>query len=383
MNMRRVRIGYLSWHPAPYRDDFLKRIIKSARLDVVVYTAKTTGDEHTFCAPDYPTEILMPRKKSDFGVLVRMLRKLVFGGFDYTFWPGFMSWPVITCEVVSALLGKRYVFCTDCVGEHKTSAIKKWLRSYIIRHSYALIVGGDAGRHFFGTEYGIPNEKMLDGVYSLEGEFLESRIAALRFDREKIRRMYSISPEQKVFLMVANMTPNRNYPVTVGGFREFVASHIGSKFVICGTGAGLSEMQRIAKSDRSVVVIPGVAFDEMLKLYAMADVYVHGGTEPASTALQIGAIANLPLMSSKAVGLAWDLVKDGETGVEIKDFNSVGEWSSAFKRMAGCSDEWVTMGREARELSRKLDAAQVAEKFVEYFASHENSGLTVLSKEPK
>lgn len=365
--MNKTRIGYLSWHPAPYRDAFLKRIMASLWLDVTVYTAKTAGEEHSFAAPDYPTEILMPRKKSDFRVLWRMLKKLVFGKFDYTFWPGFMSWPVITCEVVSALFGKKYVFCTDCVGEHKTSRLKKCLRSFIVNNAYCIIVGGDAGRDFFRNEYGIPDEKILDGVYSLEGDVLETKIEALRKDRLEIRKSYGLKPDDTVFLMVANMTPNRHYPVTTEGFTHFAADYDNCRFIACGTGGGLDEMQKISADNKSIITIPGVTFDEMLKLYAMADVYVHGGTEPASTALQIGAIASLPIISSKGVGLAWDLVKDGESGVEIKDFMSVPQWTDAFKQMLDRRGDWVIMGHRARELSRKLDASRVATKFERFF----------------
>lgn len=370
--MRRIKIGYLSWHPAPYRDAFINCILRRAEFDVKVFTAKVSGDEHTFDMPSYPTEILMPLRKSTVGVLYRMLRRIVFGGFDYTFWPGFMSWPVIVCQMVCAVLRKKYVFCTDCVEERKGSFLRGWLRRYIVKNAYSVIVGGNAGRDFFAREYNVPFARILDGVYSLDGDVLEKTIADLTLNRKEIRARYCLAESNIVYLMVANMTPNRCYKVTLEGFVKFSSRHPECRFVACGTGPELEAIQEIALAHKSIIVIPGVPFDKMLELYAMADVYVHGGKEPASTALQIGAIARLPLISSKAVGLSWDMLVDCESGVAIRDYQDATQWESGFEKMWVCRNEWGKWGGRARELSRKLDAAIVAGNFVAHFANNED-----------
>ena len=101
----------------------------------------------------------------------------------------------------------------------------------------------------------------------------------------------------------------------------------------------------------------------MLELYAAADVYVHGGKEPASTALVIGAIAHLPLISSEAVGCSFDVLKDNETGFRVVDYKSVSDWSKTFALAKNNASSWQEFGDSARALSAKLDSDRVAAEF--------------------
>jgi glycosyltransferase involved in cell wall biosynthesis len=165
--------------------------------------------------------------------------------------------------------------------------------------------------------------------------------------------------------MVANMIKTRYYPVTAEAFLHATHGRNDVRFVMVGRGPELSMMQELAEKEPSLKVLPGVSFEEMLKLYALADVYVHGGTEPASTALIIGAIANLPLISSPAVGCYDDVVRDGETGYSVADYLSVPNWEQAFVRALEGKGAWITMGMRARALSRKLDSDLVVAKFCE------------------
>lgn len=137
------------------------------------------------------------------------------------------------------------------------------------------------------------------------------------------------------------------------------------RFVMVGKGHDLERMEMMAKVHPELIVIPGVSFAEMQELYAAADVYVHGGTEPASTALVIGAIAHLPVMSSPAVGCTADVVREGVTGCLIRDFLSEDEWTAAFRKMWDQKRNWGRYGEMARRLSQAIDCANVVEPFVQ------------------
>ena len=371
MKDRNARIGFLSRHPAPYRDSFLARISNSERLKVSVFSEQPYDEGHAYWdlpASVYDTEILAPKGRSQLLVLLLMIKRIVFGGFDYTFWPGFMTLPILVSEFVAAVLGKKYVICSDAVCQRSTSWWRRCLKKYLIKHATAIMVGGNAGKAFFKSTYNVPDDKLLEGVYSLDGIELEKRIDNIRRGREGLRTRMGIGASEIIYLMVANMLPKRHYPITVAAFRTFAKSHPDCRFVICGRGDGLNEMQDIARTDSSIIVVPGLPFNDMLELYAMADVYVHGGMEPASTALQIGAIAKLPLLTSKAIGFAWDLLVDEETGIEVKDFKDQEQWIHGFSHILDMRTRWREMGTRARELSRKLDSDVVAEGFVDYFA---------------
>lgn len=370
MNDSRVKIGFLSRHPAPYRDVFLALISQSERLRVKVFMEQNNDVGHLYWdlpSSHYQSEVLAADNNPSLRVVLRMLWKLVFGGFDYTFWPGFMTGPIILCELVSALAGKKYVICSDTMASRDTLGLRGFLKRFLVKHAAALVVGGRAGKNFFASEYKVEERRMLEGVYSLDGKAMEQEIERLKTRKAELRAQMGIGDAETIYLMVANMIPKRHYPVTIGAFRKFAAQHSGCRFIACGRGDGLAEMQEIAEKDRSIIVVPGVSFRNMLNLYAMADVYVHGGIEPASTALQIGAIAKLPLISSKSIGFAWDLLIDGESGVEIDDYKNAEQWIAGFSRILDMRDKWCGMGRKARELSMKFDADIVADRFIRFF----------------
>lgn len=373
-----MKIGFLARHPAPYRDAFLALISQSEKLDVKVFLECSNDAGHLYWdlpSSRYQSEVLAADKNPSWRVVLKMLRKLVFGGFDYTFWPGFMTGPIIFCELVSALAGKKYVICSDTMTSRETSGWRGFLKRFLIKHAATLIVGGEAGKRFFSSEYKVEEWRMLEGVYSLNGNALGNEIDSLKMRRTELRARMGIDDTETIYLMVANMIPKRHYPITIGAFRKFAAQHPGCRFVACGRGDGLAEMQEIAARDRSIIVVPGVPFRDMLELYALADVYVHGGIEPASTALQIGAIAKLPLLSSKAIGFAWDLLIDGETGVEVADYKNTEQWFDGFSRILDMREKWCEMGKKARELSVKFDADVVADKFISFFAKDDRPQL--------
>lgn len=243
------------------------------------------------------------------------------------------------------------------------------LKRFVMKRASFIFVPGKASQQFFVREFGYPVEKICLGQYALEGGQIEENVLRLRHEKKnELRRKYGLTDEDVVFLMVANMIPTRHYPITATAFRRFAERYPEAKFVMVGAGPELEKMQEMASTAESLKVIPGVSFAEMQELYAIADVYVHGGAEPASTALVIGAISHLPLISSPAVGCSADVVKDGETGVLISDYLSEGEWEEDFLRLMECHEKWNEFGDEARRLSEPLDCKGVVGKFVDVLA---------------
>ena len=204
--------------------------------------------------------------------------------------------------------------------------------------------------------------RIVCGAYALDGDALEKRILEMRANGERaaVREKLGLPQRAKMFLMVANMIPTRKYPVTSAGFVEFSGMHKECVFVMVGKGPEYEQMRSYANGNPCLRTIEGCSFDDMLTLYAAADVYVHGGKEPASTALVIGAIAHLPLISSDDVGCSADLLIDGETGYKVVDSCSSAAWRDVFDRALLGQSEWLKMGEKARKMSSAIDADVVA-----------------------
>ncbi len=364
-----MKLAFVSSHPAPYRDAFLGGLTKISKLKVDVYSLFTKDGGHDFWkldAPPYENKVIVSSDgMPGLCVFFRLLRHIVFAGYECVCWPGFFPWYLILCMLLQAILGRKYIIVADTVEQRKINGLSFVIKRFLIRRATILFVPGKRSCEFFATAFNVDQCKICLGAYSLDGNALEELISQYGNDRRRLRSHYGIGEGDKVFLMVANMIKTRHYPITAEAFLRATRNRNDVKFVMVGRGPDLESMQKLAAKEPSIIVLPGVSFDEMLKLYALSDVYVHGGTEPASTALVIGAIAHLPLVSSPAVGCFADVVVDGETGYAVGDYLSVEQWESAFVRALDDVSRWKEKGDRARSLSRILDSDKVVQEFSE------------------
>lgn len=368
-----MRFTFISSHPAPYRDSFLGGLVKEQAFETDVYSLFPQDGGHDFWkleAPPYENKVIVsPGGMSWLRVFWRLVRRIVFGGYDCVCWPGFSPSYLVGCMFLQALFRKKYVITADTVEQRKIGGLSFLIKSFLIRRAALLFVPGKKSCEFFVNSFGVDRSKICLGAYSLDGKLLEKQIVQLRLHKTLLRAEYGIGENDKVFLMVANMITTRHYPLTSAAFLKATHGRDDIKFIMVGRGPDLPLMQELAAKEPSIVVFPGVSFREMLKLYALSDVYVHGGTEPASTALVIGAIAHLPLISSPAVGCFADVVRDGETGYAVDDFLSNAQWENAFRRALAGQDDWERMGTRARVLSEELDSDRIVEVFSEKISS--------------
>lgn len=367
-----MKIAFISRHPAPYRDPLMARLNSAMVGEIEFFNELPFDDGHGFWdlkEHGYSASDLYPNGLGRIGRLAHLLKKFVFGQYDFVLWSGFIAAEMTVAMFVSAVLGKRYGFAADTAKQAPLRGLRKFIKKTIVRRASLIFVPGEAGARFWTETYGVPKERIMLGAYALDGAKIAASIDALRNERAKIRAAYGIASDDTVYLMVANMIPSRHYPVTTEAFSRFAQGRKDMKFVIVGRGPDYPQMKAYASAHPEIVPIDGVSFDKMLSLYAMADVYVHGGTEPASTALVIGAIAGLPLISSKAVGCAFDVLRDGESGVEVRDYLSVADWTKAFERMQSMREDWDRLGARGVELAEALDVGKTASAFMAYMRS--------------
>lgn len=362
-----MKVAFISRHPAPYRDPLLKRLAADSRLSVEIFNELPLDAGHDFWdlkEHGYEARDLYPKGAGRVRRIGHLLTTFVFGKYDFVLWSGFNTLEPTLAILIAALLGKRYGFMADTVAQRPIAGVRAWLKRIIVRNASLIFVPGEAGASFWKKTYGVNAKSLAKGAYALDGFSLEREIVALRASRNEIRARFGIAPEEKVFLMVANMIPTRHYPIMAAAFERFCSRHAECRFVMVGKGPDYKAINEHARHCRGLVAVNGCSFDEMKSLYAISDVYVHGGTEPASTALVIGAIAGLPLVSSDAVGCAEDVLIDGQTGVKTSDYLSEDAWLAAFEEIYSKRSLWSEMGRAAREVSKVLDVEKVHEALV-------------------
>lgn len=385
-----MRVGFVSIHPAPYRDPFFSCLARRPEVKLEVYTFLKQDRDHDFWRlppPDYPNTYFacLPFVPAFFKYQWSVLRLVLGGGHDLYVFPGFLIRASVTGMLFCAITGRPYVYNADSVEDGMSrSSVVGWIRDFLIRRASLLFVPGKASEAYFHERYGVPRDRVCHGCYAMDASRIEERLVAARERRGEIRRELGIGDSDTMFLMVANMIKGRRYPITASGFRKMAKRHPGVRFVMVGSGEDFEAMSRLAAEHPELVVKQGCSFDEMLGLYGAADVYVHGGKEPASTALVIGALAKLPLVSSFAVGHAWDCLVDGVSGVVVKDHKSAHDWAEALDRIMASRTDWPAMGQAAREAARALEVEPSVEAFVRKAAAvlaRKTPAITSMGKE--
>lgn len=362
-----MKIAFISAHPAPYRNPLFSRLCNDPRLYCDVYDEREIDQGHGFWAlgeQGYLSRQLYPYDSGVFIRIAQLMRNLVFGDYDLVIWSGFYSNYQVLAMLLSLCFHRRYGFAADTVEQKSIGMLSKVLKRAIVRHARLIFVPGEAGKKFWREKYGVAEARIVKGAYALDNKKLDRDILSLQKKRLEIRRKLGLKGDDKVFLMVANMIPSRHYPITANGFISFAEQHRDCRFIIVGNGPEFEKMKKTSNEHSELVVLPGCAFAEMMSLYAAADVYVHGGKEPASTALVIGAIAGLPIVTSDAVGCSKDVLMDGSNGVKVKDYLSSDCWRHAFEEVYGQADKWREYGECSKRLASSLDVDAVHEEFV-------------------
>lgn len=363
-----MRVAFISNHPAPYRDAFLSRFVKASGLDVSVFSLFPNDSGHAFWDlkdSGYSAAVLAQYSESRWKLLWRLLVRFVFSHrYDFVVWPGIFCFYLKVPLLLCAVLGKKYAFVADSVKQPPIGKLGFYAKSYLVRHAKFIFVPGEASVRFFSETFGLSRNRIIKGAYALDGPELEARIDEARVNRDVKRSSLGLKSEDVVFLMVANMIKTRCYPLTSAAFIRFAGIVPNVKFIMVGNGEDFGAMKEAERTNECLRALPGCSFEEMLQLYAAADVYVHGGTEPASTALVIGAIAKLPVISSPAVGCYYDVVRDGETGFAVANYLDEQQWCDVFMRCLKKRTDWDEMGRRGRMLSRSLDVGLTVANFV-------------------
>ena len=363
------RIAIISSHPAPYRDAFLTEIVRQYPLGVDVYSLFSYDKGHSYWnlkdAQYSPINLKAEEKSSLRMIAILVMLFVVYRKYDFVLWPCWAYRCLKLPIFISALFGKNYGLCADSIEQKAINWLLLKVKQFVIKRAKVVFVPGKAGVDFFIRQFSVSPQSIVMGSYSLDGNNLEKEILNRRqILRDNIRDRLDVKKNDSLYLMVANMIPTRHYPIMVSGFLNFAKNRDDVKLVIVGNGSDYDKMIELSKVHNKLKVLPGCSFDDMLSLYAASDVYVHSGKEPASTALVLGGIAHLPLISSMAVGCSADVLVDGVSGFKVENFMDSLSWERGFERSKAFQSRWRQMGLAARDLSRKLDVEPTVAHFI-------------------
>jgi glycosyltransferase involved in cell wall biosynthesis len=271
---------------------------------------------------------------------------------------------------------------------------KEWVKSRIVRRFDAALCGGESHKRYL-VQLGMPEGRIALGYNVVDNDFFKSRtadcgtwidgsyfLASNRFvERKNLGRLlegYKIFQDSVFRIQGAEKTGV--WPLVLLGDGELRGelearcAELGLKIAMGfpHEGAGSTEGQNLKLNSYKLktpagggcVVFAGFRqIGELPSFYAGAGAFVHPALEePWGLVINEAMASGLPVLSSRNVGAAEELVVEGETGFlfDPGDVNSIAE--SLFKMFSMSEPARHKMGVEAREmLERKVPSRAFGE----------------------
>jgi len=232
------------------------------------------------------------------------------------------------------------------------SSMGEWIKGRIVRLCDAGLCGGESHREYL-AELGLPNERVSLGYNAVDNAFFS-------------KTPYSNDASDTPYFLASNrFVKRKNLARLIQAYAKYIERIYGGKqiawpLVLLGDGDSRGELQThcanlglpIADCEEAVhlklksyklktapegglVVFPGFRqVDEIREFYAGAGAFVHPALEePWGLVINEAMASGLPILSSKNVGAAEELLQEGANGFSF-DPTNVEELAAVLKRMA-------------------------------------------------
>lgn len=326
---KKKRVAAFLNYPAHYTDAVLEKLAEDDRieLDIIYYNESPT--DHTewkreisknnhiyYCKKKYTLfrgEYYNPEA-------IKWFKK---GNYDVAIISGRM--PFTSAHLLRICRRKKipYIFAADTAVlpidadiEHIEKERKKY--GIIVQNAIGIWVPGKAGRAYWNRLFGDAiDQKIVEGRYLLDREHIIQHFSATE-SRRIIREELGVDEQDPLFLFVGALEKKRNVSLLLRAAEQIIAMHSNYRFLIVGYG----EDEKIVKEyenkySQNIFHIKSVPYDELNDYYLASDVYVHPGREPYSLALVQAVLDGLTVITTDAVGAAYDYVIDGKNGYVI------------------------------------------------------------------
>jgi 1,2-diacylglycerol 3-alpha-glucosyltransferase len=255
---------------------------------------------------------------------------------------------------------------------------KEWLKSRIVRRYDGALCGGESHKRYL-IELGIPNERIAVGYNVVDNAFFFNKA---KRDGEVFKGLVGEAKSAPYFLASNRFVERKNLGRLIQAYAKYAESYQrgGVKsiwpLVLLGDGELRGELEALcvglglqfANNEQAknlklnsyklktskkcgLVVFPGFRqIGELPSFYAGAGAFVHPALEePWGLVINEAMASGLPVLSSRNVGAAEELVIEGKTGY-LFDPKSVEEMAGALVKIVGLEpEERLAMGRAAFE----------------------------------
>ena len=206
--------------------------------------------------------------------------------------------------------------------ERHNSRFKTFLRKLQDKSIAGYLVNGTETKKYL-LSLGISEEKIFVGGMSADSTGLRTSIKKWAIEeKQSFKSKYISSNNGLIFLFTGQMILRKGVNYLLNAWVKHTQLYPDDKLVLVGGGVFLERWKKEYRKYSSIIFEGTVAYDEIYKYYAIADVYILPTIEDNWSLVVPEAMAcGLPVATSIYNGCHVELIQDGENGFVFDTFN--------------------------------------------------------------
>ena len=206
--------------------------------------------------------------------------------------------------------------------ERHNSRFKTFLRKLQDKSIAGYLVNGIETKKYL-LSLGISEDKIFVGGMSADSTGLRTSIKKWAIEeKQNFKNKYISSNNGLIFLFTGQMILRKGVNYLLNAWVKHTQLYPDDKLVLVGGGVFLERWKKEYRKYSSIIFEGTVAYDEIYKYYAIADVYILPTIEDNWSLVVPEAMAcGLPVATSIYNGCHVELIQDGENGFVFDTFN--------------------------------------------------------------
>ena len=324
--MAAPRIGFLLAKPTQFDAPFFRHAQATGKVALtVLYVAadasSSTHDPELGRKVDWGFDLFSGYENKTLpksGRLGWLWNELRAERHDWLVINGYTTLPYLAALAIARLRGIRTALRIDSVlfnaGGWRRQAMKRIVIAVLSSCFERFFATGTLAREYL-LHFGIAPARIALFPYVVDVERFALETKKLEAESTNIRGRLGVPAAAKVILAVAKMNAREAPWDLLGALEGMERADLWA--VLVGDGPELAALHaRVKEKNLKRVVFAGyVPYAELVRCYAMADVFVHAAAdEPWGVSVHEAIACGLPVVASSRVGAARDLVLPGRNG---------------------------------------------------------------------
>lgn len=226
--------------------------------------------------------------------------------------------------------------------------VKRFFLRWLTRRASGFLVVGAPNSQYW-LHYGATPEKVFCAHYAVDNDFFRKEADRCRPVRVQTRCENGWQ-QRYLLLYVGRLSREKGVDVLIEAMRRISATRPDIGLVIVGAGPERKALEKQAQNLPQVFFLGFRDWDQLPRFYAVADLFVlPSRREPWGLVVNEAMASGLPVIASRKVGAAYDLIIQGENGYVVPE-DDPAALASAIDRACQSFERLRAMGERAQQL---------------------------------